>query len=73
MDESQNKADNVAASMRQVIENEAVRRVDIEVEGTRILISKGTRIGEELPVMDDPPQYPDVPTKLKDDEGSWLK
>jgi hypothetical protein len=63
----------VADAVQQAIQNEALQEAVLKFGETRILFSKGRPLGEQLPQMDDPPEYPDVPTQLKDKKDSWLK
>jgi len=64
---------DVAEQVQKVIETEALQQATLQFGKTRVLFSKGRTLGEALPPMEEPPEYPDVPTKLKDDKGSWLK
>ena len=62
----------VEESVKKAIEDGALQQAEFEFGKARILFSKQHRL-EDLPALDDPAEYPDVPTKLKDDADSWLK
>ena len=63
----------VADEVQKVMESESMKQVTLEFGKARILFSKGRQLGDALPPLVEPIEYPDVPTNLKDDKDSWLK
>ena len=66
-------SERVASAVGDVLRNEALREAVLEFGETRILFTKGRRLAEELPALENPPEYPDVPTALEDNADSWLR
>lgn len=66
-------AEQVATAVGDVLRNGALREAVLEFGETRIVLTKGRRLGEELPALEEPPEYPHVPSRLKDDADSWLR
>lgn len=73
MSHTNESSQKLASSMRDLVESAEIRKVELEVGGMRILLSRGRTLDAALPAMGEPPEYPDVPTNLTDDKDSWLK
>lgn len=63
----------VQESTKKALQDEAMEQIVLRFDEARILLSRPRRVTGDVPIREDPPEYPDVPTKLKDDTDSWLK
>lgn len=73
MDTPQQTADEVATAVQHALQNKALREAVLEFGDTKILVTRGRRLGEAEPALEEPPEYPVVPSRLKDDADSWLR
>lgn len=73
MTQADDSSARVATAVRDVLQNEALREAVLEFGSTKILLTKGRRLGEPEAALENPTEYPDVPSRLKDDNDSWLR
>lgn len=73
MAHAEDSSERVATAVRDVLQNEALREAVLEFGSTRILLTKGRRLGEAEAALENPIEYPDVPSRLTDDRDSWLR
>jgi hypothetical protein len=72
MAENAGLSKEVAEAVKLTLQNTALKTAELQFGDVSVLISRGHRL--QIPTNMAPvPEYPDVPTHLKDDKDSWLK
>jgi len=66
-------SEEVASAVKQILDSQPVEQALLKFGDTTIVLSKGGQFNIPMPPMDEPPEYPDVPTKLKNQADSWLE
>ena len=72
MAENAGLSKEVAKAVKLTLQNTALKTAELQFGDVSVLISRGHRLQIPIDAIQ-PPEYPEVPTHLKDDKDSWLK